>query len=76
MSEVKIEVLEERVKHLEEMVLKHTEDDARQLAEINAKLDSMLLLVAKYKGVLGGLLLAASAVGAFISYALHYLGRG
>jgi len=76
MSEVKVEVLEERVKHLEDLLERHIEEDAVRLASIERKLDILMSFVAKYKGFVGGLLFAASAVGAVITYLITYFGRG
>lgn len=76
MSDVKTAVLEERVKHLEDLMEKHLKEDAQRLAAIETKLDDMMAILYKYKGFVGGLLFAASAASALITYILTYLGRG
>ena len=69
---LEVKLLAQRVETLETLIKAHIEEDTRQLADINTKLDSILLVIAKYRGVIGGLLLAAGSVGALISYIIHY----
>lgn len=82
MSEALEREILERISKIEQQVEDHTVDDDKrfeQMASIDAKLDKLELDLARYRGLVGGVLLVVTALVSFVKFfwedALKFFGK-
>lgn len=60
--------LHERMARIETQLDSHIRDEEEHMHQMDEKLDNIQLELSRYRGFIGGILLVASAVGAFLKF--------
>lgn len=58
----------ERIARLETLLEHHVTDEESAMAAMDAKLDRIELELSRYRGIVGGILLAVSSIATFLKF--------